>query len=81
MTWNYRVCKKKSNLPNGEIVYSYTIHEVYYDNDGKITSVTKDPIYPVGESVNELYMDCLHMMEAFKSPVVDLDKLDFSVEE
>ena len=45
MTWNYRIIKHDSEK------HSYfAIHEVFYNNNGKITSFTENPIDIVGET-------------------------------
>lgn len=52
MTWNYRVMKYK----NGEV----GVHEVYYDDDGKVQNWTKQAII-VGEDLKDL-LDTLKMI-------------------
>jgi hypothetical protein len=75
--WNYRVIKmpdkKLKGLPQ---TYSWGIYEVYYTND-KPTSWSADPIYPIGESWNELMDDYHIMFQAFTKPTLELkgDKL------
>lgn len=56
MSWNYRVVKRTKSVPHfGEPFISYGIHEVYYDNNGKITSLTEEPIRIIADSHLELY--------------------------
>lgn len=70
-TWNYRVIKQEH--PTGT---SYAIYEVYYDDEDNIEFITKDPISPHGETVNELENDLKYMQKAFSLPVLDMDELD-----
>lgn len=63
--WEYRVIKTADTKLKGRPqTYSWGIYEVYYTN-GKITSWSKDPIYPIGESCNDLYEDYHLMFRAF----------------
>ena len=56
MSWNYRVVKTTQKLPLfAEPVISYGIHEVYYNEDGKINGVTEEPIRIVCDNIFELY--------------------------
>ena len=45
MTWNYRIIKNDS----GKRSY-FAIHEVFYNDKGKITNGTENPIDIVGEN-------------------------------
>ena len=56
----------------------FGIHEVYYDESGKLCSWT-DPIDLVAETVGELRGDLDHMLKAFAQPVLDLATLQASV--
>ena len=73
--WNYRVIKKKNT---GQFVdqteeYSYGIHEVYYHDDGSISSCTVDPMDPYGNTFDEL-KECMDMMSrALTEPVLDYE--------
>ena len=45
MTWNYRIIEHDTEKRS-----YFAIHEVFYNNKGKITSFTENPIDIVGES-------------------------------
>ena len=74
--WNYRVVEKniKDKIDCSEIVYdntSYSIHEIYYDEDGNITMWSEDSISPYGEScVKDLEVDIKFMFEACSKPIL-----------
>ncbi len=70
MTWNYRVIKQVH--PTGA---TYEIYEVYYDEQGDIKFLTKDPINPHGETIAELENDLKHMQQALALPILDMDEL------
>jgi len=53
----------------------FGIHECFYDSKGKVWSVSEDPLPLVADSVDELKVELEHMSRAFKSPVLDYDKL------
>lgn len=72
MTWNYRVM----TMNNGA---TYTIHEVYYDEEGKPRSYTVDPIDPCGESLKDLKTELSWMRKALSKPILTPD--DFDVKE
>lgn len=56
MSWNYRVVKRTESVPHfGEPVISYGIHEVYYNENGKITGLTVEPIKIIADNHLELY--------------------------
>lgn len=39
MSWDYRIVKRKTDTS-----HHYSIHEVYYDDDGKVYATTTNPI-------------------------------------
>ena len=69
--WNYRVLKTNSN---GYI--SYSIIEVYYDANDKITGYS-DHMYPYGETDKELKLDISMMLKACRHPALTLEDLNF----
>lgn len=84
MSWNYRVAKKCITVDilkdevTGEVVDSYSedsfgICEVYYNDEGKITSTTERFIEPYGETLEDLKWCFDKMKEAFDKEVIDLD--------
>ncbi len=76
MTWNYRLVKRAVDTPEslgGGQHYTYGIHEAYYNADGEVWGLTQDPVQLSADHINELKIDWLMLMEAFKSPVLDYD--------
>lgn len=71
MSWNYRVCHRPS-VPGG----GHQIHEVYYDDRGRIKFYSNNPISAFGDDKDELYEDFANMWKAFDEDVIDLDRLD-----
>jgi len=49
MTWNYRIIKHDSKKPG-----FFAVHEVFFNNKGKITSWTENPIDIVGNSKTDI---------------------------
>ncbi len=77
--WNYRVVRKKYELATEDdenrSYYQYAIHEAYYDNNGKVGSITQEPIIPSGENIEELRHSWLIQAEAFGQPILDFDNI------
>ena len=78
--WNYRVVRKKSiyidpTNKNERVDYAYAIHEAYYDKNGHVGAVTKDPVEPFGENIEELRHSWVMMAEAFGQPILDYDNV------
>lgn len=69
MTWNYRIVR------HHEPSEWYGLHEVYYDDDGKPTSMTADPVDFVcdGDEGSEGLVRSLEMAlaDAKRRPVLD----------
>lgn len=65
--WNYRVMK---SYVSGETYYA--IHEVYYDDAGEPHSWTEDAIDPVGDTLDELRNELLHMLVALERDVFEV---------
>jgi len=60
--WNYRVVEKNT---------SYSIHEIYYDEDGNITMWSAESIIAYGEGcVKDLKADLEYMLEACSKPIL-----------
>ena len=89
MSWNYRVAKKCLTVDilkdevTGEVVDSYSenqfgICEVYYNDEGKVTSTTERFIEPYGETLEDLKANFNMMKEAFDKPVIDLDNIVYA---
>ena len=74
--WNYRMMKSNSHSVNGTEEYSdYTIIEVYYDKNDKITGYS-DHQYPYGETERELKLDLSMMLKACRLPALTYDDLN-----
>ncbi len=63
--WNHRVIKK---VVDGEEIYS--IHEVYYDQDGKLRTYTEQPIGVVSETLKGAKWVLNRMLAALKKPIL-----------
>lgn len=68
LTWNHRVIKRESGDE-----YWYAIHEVYYDDNKQIETLTEEPVYPVGESIDDLRAELQWMLEALDNPVLNYE--------
>ncbi len=87
MTWDYRVVRRRGGdealreergVPPAswtEPEYSYAIHEVYYGKDGRPLAVTKRPVWPVGDTLEELAEDVRFYMKALMKPVLDYEDI------
>ena len=75
MTWNYRVIKKIHKDEKYTEEY-YEIHEVYYDEDGKMHAWSENPCSMFGTSLEELKSDGGYFMEALNKPTIEVKKKD-----
>ncbi len=75
MTWNYRI------IHHDKGGHSYfAIHEVFYDDHGKVTNWTADPIYVSGENKLEVNRTLEQMLEdTSKTDVLLESELEESV--
>ncbi len=69
--WNYRVIKEEFPEHNED---SYQIHEVYYDDDGKIEGWTQSPVAPCGYTFEELREDIRYQLIAFRKPILKMNE-------
>jgi hypothetical protein len=53
--------------------YEWSIHEVYYDDKGKIDGWTEESVGPHGESLDDLRRDLALMRKALTLPVLGQD--------
>ncbi len=67
MSWNYRTIATPSKLNS---YYEYSIHEVYYNENGSINSWTENSISAYGDSKEELQEDLQLMLKASTLPVL-----------
>ncbi len=75
MTWNNRIFRRKYDSGNP----SFTIHEAYYDANGKLDGWTENAIEPRGESVEELIEHLQQMLndaKRSKQDILDYDELE-----
>lgn len=73
MTWNYRVIKSVYDVVGQPDEVTYGIHEVYYDEDGKPTSCTAEPVSLYGETLEELQEEAARFVQACTLPVLTED--------
>ena len=71
MIWSYRIFRDKNSR--------YSIREVYYEQDGRLLSYGKNPVAPVGSSLEELVQLVQWFREAFDSPVLSLEAVEAEV--
>lgn len=68
MGWNYRVVETESS--GGR---EFSIHEVYYDDNGKIKGYAKNPVRVRGESVESIIWSLEKMLEGARKKVLTLN--------
>ena len=66
MTWNYRVVRK-----NGEL----GIHEAYYDETGRVHSLSLDPVSNTYDTLPELNTDLELMLEGLDDSIINYEDL------
>lgn len=74
MSWNYRIVVENK----GKEEEFWSIREVYYNKQGLIYAMTEESQSPIGEDMEELKEDFLHMQEAFHKDVIVLDNFKFA---
>ena len=70
MTWNYRIVKHDT----GKTAY-FAVHEVFYDDKGKVTNWTADPIDIVGDNKSEVVKTLKQMTSDITTPVLKESEL------
>lgn len=68
MSWNYRVIKHKC-IHTGETWLA--VHEVHYDEFCNIEGWTAAPVYPQGETIEELREAMIMYRHCVEKPVLD----------
>lgn len=68
MIWTYRIFRDQSGR--------YSIREVYYENDGRLITYGKNPVTPVGASLEDLMQMVQWFRNAFDSPVLSLEAVE-----
>lgn len=71
VVWNYRVAFR----PNSEDT-SYSIHEVYYDDEGRVTLYSVAAMAAIGDTLEECEVDLSHMHDAFNLEPLNLNYVD-----
>jgi hypothetical protein len=74
MTWEYRIIHH-----DNEGHPYFAIHEVFYDNHGKITNWTADPIDVAGETQPELIATLKQMLRDAESEVLVESQLEKAI--
>jgi len=69
MYWNYRIVQKSDSDFENNV--SYSIHEIYYDENGNMESMTEQSVSFHTGSVKDL---AKMMLEALEKPVVVWDE-------
>ena len=75
MSWDYRVLRKYERTGCKTFVF-YEIHEVYYNEHGKVASITEDAVAPYGENISELMIEMSMFLDAFTKPILDFELID-----
>ena len=71
--WNNRIIKHKKNKTTW-----YSVHEVFYNEDGSIYSYTEDPITIVGETEAEAVDQAEQILRDIKdTPVLVASEIEF----
>jgi hypothetical protein len=74
MSWNNRVVKR--TYPVGEeLHYTYSIHECYYDVNGKIWAFSSEPDAIVGDTIEDVSSGLDLMSKALEAPVLNYEEL------
>jgi len=71
MKREYRLAKRST-----DIVPSYGIYEVFYDDEEQISFYTSQPITPWGDIPEEIEHLTYQMLKAFDKPPLELDTID-----
>jgi hypothetical protein len=69
MSWNYRVVVENK----GTEEEWWSIREVYYNDNDDICAMSEDGAGPIGDGLEELTVDILHMVNALYKDVIIFD--------
>lgn len=69
MTWNHRLVKRTIN--DNETLYS--IHEVYYNDQGVPESITENPVGVTEDSKGDIMTTLRHMERALSMPTLNYE--------
>ena len=64
--WNHRVVKTKDGVDDW-----YSIHEVFYDKDGNVDGMTKQPVSVGGNTIEELKWTLTKMLKSLDKDIID----------
>ena len=70
MTWNHRVLAREYKGFN-EIEFTFSIHEVFYNDDGVPEMCTEDPVGVVGDTLAGLSETLRLMRSALIEPILN----------
>ena len=73
MSWNQRVVHRKYIHKDNSIEEWYEIHEVYYDKKSNIDGMTKNPICPMGHTIEDLKTELQRMIDCLEKPILEYD--------
>lgn len=69
--WGYRLVRR---VVEGKDTFA--VHEAFYDAEGRVWSVTEEPIAPCGETRDEALADLATMLaDALRASVLDFDTI------
>jgi hypothetical protein len=71
LMWNHRVVREVYRPDTIHEEVGYTIRETYYEDDGKPSTITRDPIAAYGESLEVLKWELQKMLEACDKAILD----------
>lgn len=75
-SWNYRLVHRKHYGRTPEFDEDvYAIHEVYYDNDGKVRAVSTDPSPVYANDMQGIEWVLRKMQEAYTKDVLEWDNI------
>jgi hypothetical protein len=73
--WNYRVIHRKVSAVNGYDEDTYSIHEVYYNDNGDIYAFSQEPVQAWSDTVVGLKWVLEKFQEAYNKPVLNYENL------
>lgn len=75
MSWNHRIVRRIYPNVHMDDSILYEVHEVYYDEEGKIDSITQEPINIMEETVDDLRKTVERLTKCLEQPIIDYDTL------
>lgn len=70
MSWSYRVVKTVTKIPLGNIDISYGIHEIFYDENNDVVSIS-EKAYAISDDIEGLKWNLQKMVECCDKPILD----------